>query len=52
MSAGTYSNSLSISVTGIDQTAQVLLNLTLSPVDTYTLAVRLLLATPEREAAP
>jgi hypothetical protein len=46
LAAGTYSNTLTISGTGIDQTAQVLLNLTVSPTGTYTLAVRLLLATP------
>ena len=42
--AGTYSNTLIVSGTGIDKTAQVVLDLTVTPAS-YTLAVTLKLAT-------
>jgi hypothetical protein len=47
LSPGLYSNTLSISGAGISQTAQVLMNLTVTP-SSYTLAVTLKLATAEK----
>lgn len=46
LGVGTYSNSLTISGAGIDQTALVQLDLTVSAPSVYTLAVTLKLATP------
>jgi hypothetical protein len=45
LAPGRYSNSLSISAAGIEQTAAILMNLTVTP-SSYTLAVTLKLATP------
>ena len=47
LTPGSYSNTLSISGAGISQTAQVQLNLTVTPL-MYTLAVTLKLATPAK----
>ena len=46
LTPGIYSNTLTVSGAGIDQTAQVQLDLTVTPFFTYTLAVTLKLATP------
>lgn len=46
LTTGNYHNSLTIGGSGIDQKFQVLLDLYVSPAGTYTLAIRLLLATP------
>lgn len=46
LTPGTYSNTLTISGAGIDQTTLVQLNLTVTPTLYYTLAVTLKLATP------
>lgn len=47
LSPGTYSNTLRVSGTGIEQTAQLQLDLTVTDL-MYTLAVTLKLATPEK----
>ena len=47
LAPGSYSNSLSISGAGIEQTALILMNLTVTP-SSYTLAVTLKLATPAK----
>ncbi len=47
LAPGNYSNSLSISGAGIEQTAVILMNLTVTP-SSYTLAVTLKLATPTK----
>ena len=46
LAPGNYSNTLTISGAGIDQTTQVQLDLTVTPFFTYTLAVTLKLASP------
>ena len=48
LTPGVYSNTLTISGAGISQTAQVQLDLTVTPLFTYTLAVTLKLTTPEK----